>query len=95
MKTDVFKLRKIAYAVLESKKGNRETSRTYGVSSSTVTRYTMEIKAAGLSWEELDKLNDGNCEIFLPFFYFLKNITFWCQSTQENVYGTNKQCCSH
>ena len=38
---------------------------------------------------------DGNCEIFLPFFNFLKNITFWCQSTQENVYGTNKQCCSH
>ena len=37
----------------------------------------------------------GNCEIFLPFFNFLKNITFWCQSTQENVYGTNKQCCSH
>ena len=36
-----------------------------------------------------------NCEIFLPFFNFLKNITFWCQSTQENVYGTNKQCCSH
>gem|GEM_PF-6395440 len=38
---------------------------------------------------------DRNCEIFLPFFNFLKNITFWCQSTQENVYGTNKQCCSH
>lgn len=37
----------------------------------------------------------SNCEIFLPFFNFLKNITFWCQSTQENVYGTNKQCCSH
>ena len=36
-----------------------------------------------------------NCEIFLPFFNLLKNITFWCQSTQENVYGTNKQCCSH
>ena len=39
--------------------------------------------------------NARNCEIFLPFFNFLKNITFWCQSTQENVYGTNKQCCSH
>lgn len=41
------------------------------------------------------KVGNGNCEIFLPFFNFLKNITFWCQSTQENVYGTNKQCCSH
>ena len=40
-------------------------------------------------------LYKSNCEIFLPFFNFLKNITFWCQSTQENVYGTNKQCCSH
>ena len=42
-----------------------------------------------------DSLKNRNCEIFLPFFNFLKNITFWCQSTQENVYGTNKQCCSH
>lgn len=58
MKTDVFKLRKIAFAVLESKMGSREISRTYGVSSSTVTRYTKEIKAADFSWEELDKLND-------------------------------------
>lgn len=39
--------------------------------------------------------NCGNCEIFLPFFNLLKNIIFWCQSTQEKVYGTNKQCCSH
>ena len=58
MKTDVFKLRKIAFAVLESKMGNREISRTYGVSSSTVTRYTREIKATGLSWNELDSLSD-------------------------------------
>lgn len=58
MKTDVFKLRKIAYAVLESKMGNREISRTFGVSSSSVTRYTREVKASGLSWKELDKLND-------------------------------------
>lgn len=58
MKTDVFKLRKIAYAILESKMGNREISRAYGVSSSSVTRYTREIKASGLSWKELDKLND-------------------------------------
>lgn len=58
MKTDVFKLRKIAFAVLESKMGNREISRTYSVSSSTVTRYTREIKATGLSWNELDCLSD-------------------------------------
>lgn len=58
MKTDVFKLRKIAFAVLESKMGNREISRTYSVSSSTVTRYTREIKATGLSWNELDSLSD-------------------------------------
>ena len=58
MKTDVFKLRKIAFAVLESKMGNREISRTYSVSSSSVTRYTREIKAAGLSWKELDNLGD-------------------------------------
>lgn len=58
MKTDVFKLRKIAFAVLESKMGNREISRTYSVSSSSVTRYTREIKASGLSLEALDKLSD-------------------------------------
>ena len=58
MKTDVFKLRKIAFAVLESKMGNREISRTYSVSSSSVTRYTREIEASGLSWEALDKLSD-------------------------------------
>ena len=45
--------------------------------------------------EQEQQRKNRNCEIFLPFFNFLKNITFWCQSTQENVYGTNKQCCSH
>ena len=59
-------------------------------------RYEDEIESA-ISTNKMDARISYkcNCEIFLPFFNLLKNITFWCQSTQENVYGTNKQCCSH